>query len=48
MSNDAIGAILERMRHNPKNVRFTDLLRVCEHVKQVLSAIDKLEVKNEP
>jgi hypothetical protein len=83
MSNDAIEAILERIRHNPKNVRFNDLLRVCEHyfgpprqrggshrvyktpwpgdpriniqndkgkakayqVKQVLLAIDKLEVK---
>jgi hypothetical protein len=31
MNNDAISAILERIRRNPKNVRFNDLLRVCDH-----------------
>jgi hypothetical protein len=31
MSNDAIGAILRRIRRNPKNVRFNDLLRVCDY-----------------
>jgi hypothetical protein len=86
MNNDAVNAILRKIRHNPKNVRFSDLLRVCKHyfgpprqhggshrvyrtpwpgdpriniqnnkgmakayqVKQVLTAIDRLEVKNEP
>jgi hypothetical protein len=86
MNNATIDAVLKRIRHNPKNVRFTDLLRVCDHyfgpprqhggshrvygtpwpgdpriniqndkgmakayqVKQVLTAIDKLEAKNEP
>jgi hypothetical protein len=83
MIDDAIEAILESIRRNPKNVRFKDLLRVCDYyfgpprqrggshrvyktpwpgdpriniqndkgmakayqVKQVLLAIDKLEVK---
>ncbi len=31
MKNDAIGAILRRIRRNPKNVRFNDLLRVCDY-----------------
>jgi len=86
MSYDAVDAILSRIRRNPKNVRFNDLLRVCDYyfgpprqrggsdrvyktpwpgdpriniqndkgmakayqVKQVLTAIDKLEAKNEP
>jgi hypothetical protein len=85
MNSDAIAAILERLRRNPKNVRFRDLVRVCDYffgparqhggshriyktpwpgdpriniqnekgmakayqVKQVLTAIDKLEAKNE-
>jgi len=29
MRNDAIEAILSRIRRNPKNVSFKDLLRVC-------------------
>lgn len=29
--NDAVEAILGKMRRNPKNVRFKDLLRVCDH-----------------
>ncbi len=86
MNHDAIDAILKRIGSNPKNVRFKDLLRVCDYyfgparqrsgshrvyktpwpgdpriniqndkgmakayqVKQVLTAIDKLEAKNEP
>jgi len=86
MVNDAIEAILERLQRNPRNARFSDLLRVCDHyfgtprqrggthrvyktpwpgdpriniqndkgrakayqVKQVLAAISRLEVKNEP
>ena len=86
MNEDAIDAILRKARRNPKNVRFNDLLRVCDYyfgkprqcggshrvyktpwqgdpriniqndkgmakayqVKQVLTAIDKLEGKNEP
>jgi hypothetical protein len=86
MNNDAVDAILRKIRRNPKNVRFNDLLRVCDHyfgpprqcggsrrvyktpwpgdpriniqndkgmakayqVKQVLTAIDKLEAKNGP
>ena len=86
MNTDAIDGILKRIRRNLKNVRFKDLLRVCDHyfgpprqrggshrvyrtpwqgdpriniqndkgmakayqVKQVLTAIDKLEAKNEP
>ena len=31
MNNDAIAAILRRIRRNPKNVRFNDLLRVCNY-----------------
>jgi hypothetical protein len=31
MSSDVIGAILRRIRRNPKNVRFNDLLRVCDY-----------------
>ena len=31
MDNDALGAILRRIRRNPKNVRFNDLLRVCDY-----------------
>jgi len=29
MNNDAIDVILKRIRRNPKNVRFNDLLSVC-------------------
>ena len=29
--DDAVSAILTRIRRNPKNVRFSDLLRVCDH-----------------
>ena len=29
--DDAVNAILKRIRRNPKNVRFSDLLRVCDH-----------------
>ena len=85
MKSDAVNAILKRIRRNPKNVRFNDLLKVCDYyfgsprqhrgshrvyktpcpgdpriniqndkgmakayqVKQVLTAIDKLEAKNE-
>lgn len=81
-----VNAILKRIRRNPRNVRFNDLLKVCDYyfgpprqrggshrvykmpwsgdhriniqndkgrakvyqVKQVLAAIDKLEVINEP
>jgi hypothetical protein len=28
---DAVNAVLKRIRRNPKNVRFSDLLRVCDH-----------------
>jgi hypothetical protein len=28
--DDAVSAILARIRRNPKNVRFSDLLRVCD------------------
>jgi hypothetical protein len=31
MDNDAISAIPRRIRRNPKNVRFIDLLRVCDY-----------------
>jgi hypothetical protein len=31
MIHDAVEAILGRMRRNPQNVRFKDLLRVCDH-----------------
>jgi len=31
MNNDAIDVILRKIRRNPKNVRFNDLLRVCDH-----------------
>jgi len=31
MNIDAIGAILRRIGRNPKNVRFKDLLRVCDY-----------------
>jgi hypothetical protein len=31
MDNNAIAAILRRIRRNPKNVRFNDLLRVCDY-----------------
>jgi len=31
MDNDVIGAILRRIKRNPKNVRFNDLLRVCDY-----------------
>ena len=86
MKGDAIDSLLKRIRRNPRNVRFSDLLRVCDYyfgrprqhggshriyktpwtgdpriniqndkgmakayqVKQVLTAIDKLEAKNEP
>jgi hypothetical protein len=86
MNNGTVDAILKRIRHNPRNVRFKDLLRICDYffgpprqcggshrvyktpwpgdpriniqndkgmaktyqVKQVLTAIDKLEAKNEP
>ena len=30
MNSDAIDAIVGRMRRNPKDVRFTDLLSVCD------------------
>ena len=83
---ERIERILCRMRENPKNVRFADLCKVCEHyfgkhrqkgsshrvyrmswagdpriniqdnsgmakayqVKQVLTAIDRLESQHEP
>lgn len=86
MNSDAVEGILKRIRRNPKNVRFYNLLRICVHyfgpprqsggsqriyetpwpgdpriniqndkgmakayqVKQVLTAIDKLEAKNGP
>jgi len=86
MKGDAIDSLLKRIRRNPKNVRFSDLLRVCDHffgpprqhggshriyktpwpgnpriniqndkgmakayqVRQVLTAINTLETKNEP
>jgi hypothetical protein len=28
---DAVNAVLKRIRRNPKNVRFSYLLRVCDH-----------------
>jgi citrate synthase len=31
MENDAVDAILQRIRRNPKNVRFSELLKVCDH-----------------
>jgi hypothetical protein len=31
MNGDAIESILERIRRNSKNVRFKDLLRICDH-----------------
>ncbi len=31
MSDEAVEAILERIRHNPKNVRFSQLLKVCDY-----------------
>lgn len=31
MNSDAIDGILKRIRRNSKNVRFNDLLRVCDH-----------------
>jgi hypothetical protein len=31
MNNAAIDAILRKIRHNPKNVPFKDLLRACNH-----------------
>ena len=31
MNKDAVDAILRKIRRNPKNVRFRDLLRVCDH-----------------
>jgi len=31
MGIDAVDRILNRIRRNPKNVRFSDLLRVCDH-----------------
>ncbi len=31
MKQNAVDRILNRIRRNPKNVRFIDLLRVCDH-----------------
>ena len=31
MKGDAIDSLLKRIRRNPRNVRFSDLLRVCDH-----------------
>lgn len=31
MKGDAIKALLGRIRRHPQNVRFKDLLRVCDH-----------------
>jgi hypothetical protein len=31
MKYDAVDRILNKIRRNPKNVRFSDLLRVCDH-----------------
>ena len=86
MKDDAVEALLSRIRRNHKNVRFSDLRRVCDYyfgsprqrggshrvyktpwsgdpriniqnnkgmakayqVRQVLTALDKLETNDEP
>jgi hypothetical protein len=31
MNRNAVDAILRKIKHDPRNVRFIDLLRICDH-----------------